>query len=135
LLGTAAFAALPGAPTPDHIIAANSFNKNGDTVRYHVYDAFTFGAVPTDCVNSMNDGGIVSVNSPTNYAGQAGSVDCSAPVCPADITGKNGAVDIDDLLLVINSWGGGAGSPADITGNGVVDIDDLLAVINGWGPC
>jgi hypothetical protein len=56
-------------------------------------------------------------------------------VCPADITGKNGAVDIDDLLLVINSWGGGAGSPADITGNGVVDIDDLLAVINGWGPC
>jgi hypothetical protein len=53
--------------------------------------------------------------------------------CPADITG-NGAVDVDDLLFVINSWGGGAG-PADITGNGAVDVDDLLAVINAWGSC
>jgi hypothetical protein len=53
------------------------------------------------------------------------------PSCPADVTG-NGMVDIDDLLAVINGWGGGAG-PADVTGNGVVDIDDLLAVINSWG--
>jgi hypothetical protein len=53
------------------------------------------------------------------------------PSCPADVTG-NGMVDIDDLLAVINGWGGGAG-PADVTGNGIVDIDDLLAVINSWG--
>ena len=65
--------------------------------------------------------------------------------CPADIAppGGNGAVNIDDLLLVINSWGScPAPCPpactADISpsgGNCVVNIDDLLAVINGWGPC
>lgn len=135
LLGTAAFAALPGAPTPDHIIDPNSFNIAGDTVRYGPYDAFTFPAVPTNCVNSMNDGGIVAPNTPKNYAGQTGSVDCSAPVCPADIFGADGQVNIDDLLLVINNWGAVGSNPADATGNNVVDIDDLLVVINGWGPC
>lgn len=59
---------------------------------------------------------------------------CDAPLCPADVTG-DGFINIDDLLLVINSWGQGAGSPGDVTGNGVVDIDDLLAVINAWGGC
>jgi hypothetical protein len=58
-------------------------------------------------------------------------------LCPADVapSGRgNGVVDIDDLLLVINSWGN-AGGPADINGSGMVDIDDLLAVINAWGMC
>jgi hypothetical protein len=59
-----------------------------------------------------------------------------APVCPSDIAprGGNGNVDVDDLLLVINSWNQSSG-PADITGNGIVDVDDLLAVINAWGEC
>lgn len=45
----------------------------------------------------------------------------------------NGAVDIDDLLAIVSSWGVCSGCPADIDGSGVVDIDDLLAVINYWG--
>jgi hypothetical protein len=62
-----------------------------------------------------------------------------APNCPADIAPQpdgNNVVDVDDLLAVINSWGGNG--PADIApsgGNGVVDVDDLLAVINAWGVC
>jgi hypothetical protein len=58
-------------------------------------------------------------------------------VCIEDIAPKGGndVVDVDDLLLVINSWGACAGCPADITGNDVVDVDDLLAVINAWGAC
>ena len=24
---------------------------------------------------------------------------------------------------------------ADITGDGAIDVDDLLELINGWGPC
>jgi hypothetical protein len=58
---------------------------------------------------------------------------CSAP-CTADVT-DNGVVDVDDLLLVINSWGPCTGCAADMTGNNVVDVDDLLTIINGWGPC
>jgi hypothetical protein len=58
----------------------------------------------------------------------------TAPVCAADLTG-NSIIDVDDLLIVINTWGGGPGSPGDVTGNGVVDVDDLLAIINAWGSC
>jgi hypothetical protein len=69
------------------------------------------------------------------------------PACDADIAGAgwggpNGLVNIDDLLAIINAWGGcavpPATCPADIApfgGNGIVNIDDLLAVINGWGSC
>jgi hypothetical protein len=62
-------------------------------------------------------------------------------LCPSDIAppGGNGTVDVDDLLLVINSWGPCDGEcAADIApsvGNGVVDVDDLLTVINNWGDC
>jgi hypothetical protein len=61
--------------------------------------------------------------------------------CPADVSG-NKLVNVDDLLAVINAWGGCPVPPeicsADIAppvGNGIVNIDDLLAVINGWGAC
>lgn len=58
--------------------------------------------------------------------------------CKGD-TNNSGAVNVDDLLAVINSWGPCAGCPADIApqpnGNDVVNVDDLLMVINFWGPC
>ena len=57
------------------------------------------------------------------------------PCCAADIdASQNGAVDVDDLLVVINQWGASGGT-ADITVDGDVDVDDLIAVINAWGPC
>jgi hypothetical protein len=56
--------------------------------------------------------------------------------CPADVN-VSGAVDIDDLLVVIGFWHASppAYPPADVNGDGTVTIDDVLAVINGWGPC
>ena len=69
------------------------------------------------------------------------------PRCVADVSPPpvgSGTVDIDDLLLVINSWGACPQPcpppnpntcPADIDGNCVVNIDDLLSVINHWGAC
>jgi streptogramin lyase len=61
-------------------------------------------------------------------------VACNPAACPADITGGC-AVNIDDLLAVINAWSLTGKSGADVTGDDLVDIDDLLAVINAWGPC
>ena len=67
---------------------------------------------------------------------------CSAAsrACP-DIC-ANGKVDVDDLLVVINTWGPCPASPAVCTadiapdpGNGVVNVDDLLTIINAWGTC
>jgi hypothetical protein len=116
LFATAAFAALPGAPTPDQIIPAGLvpfFNINGDTVRYNPYDAFTFGAVPIDGVNSMNDGGIVAANSPTNYAGETGSVDAGQPPVPGDFDG-DGDVDSDDYVNYDDCSAGPDASPAPV---------------------
>ena len=64
-----------------------------------------------------------------------------SPACLADIapSGGDGVVDVDDLLLVINSWGACVGCPADVAPqpivDGQVDVDDLLTIINAWGLC
>ena len=67
--------------------------------------------------------------------------ECIADIAPPGRPPGNGVVNVDDLLLVINSWGSCAdpnNCPADIApsgGNDLVNVDDLLAVINAWGPC
>ncbi len=78
LLATAGFAALPGAPTPDHIIVDGFLTLGADTLRYWSYSAATMpyadGDLPSDGIMSLALDGSVAVNSPTNYAGQTGSV-------------------------------------------------------------
>ena len=53
-----------------------------------------------------------------------------------DINGDD-AVNVIDLLLVINAWGPCPAPPSpcasDINGNSAVDVNDLLLVINSWG--
>jgi subtilisin family serine protease len=68
----------------------------------------------------------------------AGRLDAAAstalgPVSPVlgDLDG-NGAVNIDDLLLLLGDWGQ-VHSSADVDGNGTVNIDDLLVLLGGWG--
>jgi len=61
--------------------------------------------------------------------------------CPADVAppGGDGAVDVNDLLAVITTWGPCPIPPdacdADIDFSGAVDVNDLLAVISTWGAC
>lgn len=60
-----------------------------------------------------------------------------ALIAPGDLNG-DGAVNVDDLLGVINAWGKCAdcvAAPclADFNGDCVVNVDDLLNVINNWG--
>lgn len=74
------------------------------------------------------------------FEGQTGSgsitLSCGVPSnCPADISG-DGAVNVDDLLMVIGNWGPCPGDcPADTNGDDTVNVDDLLTVISAWGPC
>jgi hypothetical protein len=42
-------------------------------------------------------------------------------------------VDIDDLLMVINSWGDTGPEIPDPTDDGMVNIEDLLVVLMHWG--
>ncbi len=97
LLATSGFAALPGAPTPDHIIADNFFSTTADVISFSVYDtlAFSAGQLPTNGISSLNkdpDDGTGTIftapNSPTNFADQSGSVNASsAPPGVPDGTG------------------------------------------------
>jgi hypothetical protein len=103
-----------------------------------------FGAtvVNVECVRGAlnNHGDIAFEYSLSN--GKTGIAVAKAPITaiPGDVTG-NGEVDVDDLLAVINSWGGCplpcpphcAADIAPAGGNCAVDVDDLLMVINNWG--
>jgi hypothetical protein len=91
LIATPAFAALPGAPTPDRILPASNipfFSISGDTVNFGPYDSWNFGAVPINGTSSMNRIGGVALNSPTNYAGTTGSVVAGGP--PPAVPALNG---------------------------------------------
>jgi hypothetical protein len=60
--------------------------------------------------------------------------------CLGDIVpeGGDGVVNVDDLLLVIDSWGWCIGCSADIWppgSNTLVNVEDLLTLLNTWGPC
>lgn len=121
LLATAGFAALPCAPTPDHIITDNFFAIAGDTVRYHIYDTWVFGAVPTDGVNSLNRVGGSAPNTPTNYDGETGSVNAAVTAGDFNNDGDFDLVDYDqhaDCLAGVDA----APDPQ----NGGVDAQDCL---------
>ncbi len=55
--------------------------------------------------------------------------------CAADLV-ANGQVDMDDLLVVLQSWGNCDGAcPGDANQDGFTDWLDLLSVITAWGEC
>lgn len=150
LIATQSFADLPGAPTPDAIIPAGLmpfwFGADGGTVTYHIYDSLAYGAgeLPTDGINSLNEpSNTVAANSPTNYAGETGSVDASSPPagCPntcGDIDGSGGNVNLVDFATFALCFGG---SPSVSTGcqcsdandDGVINLVDFATFTLNFG--
>ncbi len=102
LIATPAFAALPGAPTPDFFFSqVPFFERNGDLIEWAPqlnYDEFAFGpgALPTDGINSIRitnystDTFVTGPNSPTNYAGQSGTVNAGCMDADSDGYGSPG---------------------------------------------
>ncbi|MCA9283742.1 MAG: hypothetical protein KDA22_00905 [Phycisphaerales bacterium] len=132
LLATPDFAALPGAPAPDFTIPAGFLNANGDTLKYHVYDTWTFGALPNDCIQSLDRDGSTGMNTPTNFPGVSGMVD-ACPACFGDLDGS-GEVDGADLGQMLGAWGT-KDATADLNQDGTVDGADLGLMLSAWGPC
>jgi hypothetical protein len=54
--------------------------------------------------------------------------------CLADFNG-NGAVDVDDLIELLLSWGPCPQCAPDMDGSGTVDVDDLVGLLDAWGGC
>ncbi len=98
LIATPDFAALPGAPTPDVIVDPSDvpiFDVNGDTVSRGANDSLTFGPVPTNGTDSIDDVTGVGPNTPTNYEGISGSVDASPSPPSVPLTSS------ETLLLLV----------------------------------
>ncbi len=131
LLATAGFAALPGAPTPDHIIPDNFFDQSADSVTYYVYDTMTFaaGVYPLDGVSSLQDtpaGFTVGPNSPTNCSGATGSVDAGGGPPTVTVTfdlstSSVGELDTTHQVTIHMDTSGGATTEAI-----VADLSDGL---------
>lgn len=102
LLATSAFAALPGAPTPDYTIPANFFAPGGNfTIRYNPvgnYDTniIALGQIPTNGIDSLKFNGaspdVVTTgpNDPKNFQGASGSVVAGCPDNDGDGYGNPG---------------------------------------------
>ncbi len=140
LLATPGFAALPGAKTPDFTLPPGPFfDPSATTTTLQVVslfaDIFTFAgaALPTDGVLSLNRDLTTGTNSPTNYAGDVGSIGGTPPLT-GDLDG-DGFVGIADLNIVLGAWNQSVppGNPlADPSGDGFVGIADLNTVLGNW---
>lgn len=73
LLGTAGLQAA-GGPAPDYIIANGFLFSAGGTISFFGANGGSYTALPTDGFLSRTWGGGDALNSPTNFAGQSGSV-------------------------------------------------------------
>jgi hypothetical protein len=104
LIATSAFAAL-GIVTPDYIVPAGFLFTNGATVDYAGVDSVTYGALPVDGVSSLNRNGTTGVNSPTNFAGQSGSISAPPPPPPSEPSAVptlgNGAIVALCILVLV----------------------------------
>lgn len=99
LIATSDFAELPGAPTPDYVIPAGFVNTNGDTINYaNGADVVVLGPLPTDGETSVDRNGVPGPNSPTNFAGDSGSVTLNLSIPTSSRLGL--VVLVGALLLV-----------------------------------
>ena len=99
LIATAGFAALPGAPVPDVIIPADKvpfFSKAGDTVTFGNGDALTFGPVPINGSDSLDEGSGEGPNTPKNYDNVEGNV-----FAPALVPSWSGRMLIPTVSLIV----------------------------------
>jgi hypothetical protein len=149
LIATAGFGSLPGGVTPDFTFSQSTtpfsgsfFNPNATNLTFTFSGSgdsmtFTGASLPKDGIHSLTDAGAVGfppgtpnissgVNSPTNLAGNSGSVNLSATSPTGDYNG-NHTVDAADYAVWrnrLNETGLTPGSGPDGSSNGTVDLAD-----------
>ena len=144
LLGTEAYAALPGVPPPDYVLSNEFFSTVADTIWYgpsRNYDRFIFpeDLLPLDGVHSIHltefnpDSTEIGPNSPTNWAGETGMVVLDpdrVPFSRADCN-ADGEHDLSDAIFGLGALFLGSESPSclsacDANDDGLHDISDAV---------
>lgn len=152
---TGTFAATTGTWTPGVKMRIGIEVLSGNILRVYKdgVQIFTGHDIAQFCAAGDPDIGINQVRNFDSNVGTTSTMDvdnissvsgnpCLLPLppCPQDVA-PNGQVDVQDLLVVINTWGqtgpprpqGDCAPPP--AGDCTVSVTDLLAVINRWGPC
>src|SRR5216684_7110436 len=113
LIATPGYVAISGAPAPDYVLPSNNFfSVTSDTINYAGVNTLTFtaGQLPTDGVNSLNRAYnsttlFVAPNSPTNFAGDTGSVSPPPPQSAFSRKVHGGAGTFDVALPLTGNVG------------------------------
>jgi len=111
LVGTVSYAALPGVPAPDYIIPDGAIDPSGDTVVWWFYQTIVIppGVMPSDGEHSITvvDPVLptysVGINSPTNFAGDTGTV-VLPPGVPSLGAGALRALSLALLAAALWAW-------------------------------
>ncbi len=75
LIATPGFAAVPGAVTPDYTFPSLNFLFQSGAVNFaEGTDILNYTSPPWNGIVSLNGNGQQQINSPTNFAGQSGSI-------------------------------------------------------------
>lgn len=90
LVGTESYAALPGVPTPDYVLPDGIIEPSGDTIVWWFYQTLEIPSdtMPSDGSTSLHlidpatpqMGFVTGPNSPTNFAGETGTVTLATPL-------------------------------------------------------
>jgi hypothetical protein len=105
LIGTPGFAAL-NVVTPDFIMQAPFLFPGGGTLNFAGVDSITYPALPVDGVKSIDRNGVVGTNSPTNLAGQTGTIGANALAPAGANVPTTGVVGLAMVVLAILGAGG-----------------------------
>ena len=122
LIATQGFANL-GVVTPNYIVPAGFLFQGSGSVNFAGVDLFNYSNLPTNGTLSLSVGNVSGTNSPTNFAGQTGtvSVPSSGPnlitgTANDDVLTGTAAVDRIDGGAGVDTITGGAGNDELIGG-------------------
>jgi subtilisin family serine protease len=78
---------------------------------------------------------VVSLGEPFSQDANGNGIpdECEGQPCTGDLDGS-GAINVGDLLMVLDAWGD-PGGDADLNEDGIVNVLDLLLLLDNWGPC
>jgi len=107
LVGTTSFAAL-NIVAPDYVVPDNFFFFGGETLAFGPgADSWTHAALPGG-TKSLNRNGTTNEATPTNFAGQTGSLSSGLPVPTLTVSGPASSTQGDNVTFMATLSGGNA---------------------------
>ena len=119
--------------TPDDPCAIHDINQDG-IVNLDDFDLFVvaFDDELADC-NENGTTDMLDILLGADDNNNNGILD-DCETCLGDVNGDN-ALNVGDILAIIDAWGLCDGCAADVNSDGTVNVTDLLFIVGNWGPC